>query len=90
MKAASTSTTAAVVDASVWVSRLVSADVHHRTSQTWREAFVGSGAQCVAPVLLLAEVAGAMARRTTEARLGQAALQLLLHMAALRSLNVEP
>jgi predicted nucleic acid-binding protein len=89
MKAASTSTTMAVVDASVWVSRLVSADVHHRTSQTWREAFVGSGGQCVAPVLLLAEVAGAMARRTTEARLGQAALQLVLHMAALRIVNVE-
>jgi predicted nucleic acid-binding protein len=78
-----------VVDASVWVSRLVPADTHHRSSQTWLEAFVGGGGQCVAPVLLLAEVAGAIARRTTEARLGQAALQLLLQMPALRIVNVE-
>jgi len=89
MKAASTSTTVAVVDASVWVSRLVSADVHHPLSQTWLESFVSSGGQCVAPVLLLAEVAGAISRRTTEARLGQAALQMLLRLPALRVVSVE-
>ena len=89
MKAASTSTTVAVVDASVWVSRLVSTDVHHPLSQTWLESFVSSGGQCVAPVLLLAEVAGAISRRTTEARLGQAALQMLLRLPALRVVSVE-
>jgi len=89
MKAASASTSIAVVDASIWVSRLVSADVHHPVSETWLETFVGGGGQCVAPVLLLAEVAGAISRRTTEARLGQAALKLLLRMPALRIVNVE-
>jgi predicted nucleic acid-binding protein len=89
MKSASTSTQVAVVDASVWVSRLVSADVHHSISQKWLEAFVAGGGQCVAPVLLLAEVAGAISRRTTEPRLGQAALKLLLRMPALRIVNVE-
>jgi predicted nucleic acid-binding protein len=89
MKAASTSTTVAVVDASVWVSRLVAADAHHPLSQTWLEAFVGNGGQCVAPVLLLAEVAGAISRRTAEARLGQAALKMLLRLPALRIVNVE-
>ena len=89
MKATSTFTTVAVVDASVWVSRLVSADVHHPVSQTWLEAFVGGGGQCVAPVLLLAEVAGAIPRRTAEARLGQAALKMLLRLPALRIVNVE-
>ena len=89
MKAASASTSIAVVDASIWVSRLVSADVHHPVSETWLETFVGGGGQCVAPVLLLAEVAGAISRRTTEARLGQAVLKLLLRMPALRIVNVE-
>jgi predicted nucleic acid-binding protein len=89
MKAASTSTTVAVVDAGVWVSRLVSADAHHALSQKWLETLVSHGGQCVAPVLLLADVAGAISRRTTEARLGQAALKLLLRMPALRMVNVE-
>ena len=89
MKAASTSTSMAVVDASVWVSRLVSADVHYPVSETWLETFVGSGGQCVAPVLLLAEVAGAISRRTTEARLGQAALKMVLRLPASRIVNVE-
>jgi predicted nucleic acid-binding protein len=89
MKAASTSTTVAVVDASVWVSRLVSADMHHPLSQTWLETFASNGGQCVAPVLLLAEVVGAISRRTTQPRLGQAALKLLLRMPALRIVNVE-
>ena len=79
----------AVVDASVWVSRLVSADVHHPLGQTWLETFVGSGGQCGAPALLLAEVAGAISPRTTEARLGQAVLQMLLRLPALRVVSVE-
>jgi predicted nucleic acid-binding protein len=89
MKAASTSTQVAVVDASVWVSRLVSADAHHSISQKWLEAFVAGGGQCVDPVLLLAEVVGAISRRTTEPRLGQAALQMLLRLPALRIVSVE-
>ncbi len=79
----------AVVDASVWVSRLVSVDAHHSISQKWLEAFVADGGQCVAPVLLLAEVAGAISQCTTEPRLGQAALKLLLRMPALRIVNME-
>jgi len=89
MKAAATSIPVAVVDASVWVSRLVSADVHHPLSQTWLETFVGNGGQCVAPVLLLAEVAGSISGRTREGRLGQAAMQMLLRMPALRIVHVE-
>ena len=89
MKSASASTTVAVVDASVWVSRLVPADACHPTSQKWLEAFVGGGGQCVAPVLLLAEVAGAISRRTTEPHLGQAALKMLIRLPALRIVPVE-
>jgi predicted nucleic acid-binding protein len=67
----------------------VSTDGHHPLSQAWLETFVGNGGQCVGPALLLAEVAGAISRRTTEARLGQAALELLLRMPALRLVSVE-
>ena len=89
MKAASTSTNVAGVDASVRVSRQVAADAHHPLSQTWLEAFVGNGGQWVAPVWLLAEVVGAISRRTTEARLGQAALKMVLGLPALRIVSVE-
>ncbi len=53
-----------VVDASVWVSRLVPADVHHDLSRRWMTASAASGALLIGPALLLPEVAAAIARRT--------------------------
>ena len=49
-----------VVDASVWVSRLVPQDAHHATSRQWLERQLMEGALLIAPVLVLAEVAGAL------------------------------
>ena len=58
-----------VVDASVWVARLVAGDIFHDTSRRWLEAKRTGGERFLAPSLLLAEVAGAIARRTGEADL---------------------
>lgn len=73
-----------VVDASVWVSRLVPHDVHHGISRRWLEVRAAAGDLLVAPVLLLAEVAGAVARRTGVPELGHRAVEGLLRMPNLR------
>ena len=73
-----------VVDASVWVSRLVPQDVHYEASHRWLERYMADGGQLVAPILLMVEVAGAIARRTGEPALAQRAVDNLMYVPALR------
>jgi len=73
-----------VVDASVWVSRLVPQDVHHEASRRWFEAFTADCGRVVAPVLLLPEIAGAISRRTGAPDLARRAVQQLQRMRSLR------
>lgn len=75
----------AVVDASVWVSRLVPGDVHHRASREWLETWMRAGGSVLAPGLLLPEVAGAIARRTSDSALAGRAIDSLMR---LRQLNL--
>jgi len=78
-----------VVDASVWVSRLVPQDVHHAQSRDWLAQQTANGQPLVAPVLMLAEVAGAVARRTGQVDLGQRAIQTLLRIPGLRLVTLD-
>jgi predicted nucleic acid-binding protein len=78
-----------VVDASVWVSALVPEDVHHAASHRWLEARLREGALLVAPVILLAEVGGAVARRTGDIALGRQAVDMLLAFPTLRLAPVD-
>ncbi|WP_322802155.1 type II toxin-antitoxin system VapC family toxin [Thermoflexus sp.] len=78
-----------VVDASVWVSALVPADGHHAASRRWLEARLREGALLIAPVILLAEVGGAIARRTGDAALGRRAAGMLLAFPTLRLTPVD-
>lgn len=69
-----------VADASVWVSRFVAEDIYHLPSRGWLSDHLAAGGIIVAPDLLLAEVAGALTRRTgdfTVAHRAVAALQRL-------------
>jgi predicted nucleic acid-binding protein len=79
-----------VVDATVWVSRLVPQDAFHAASRRWLAAHAATGGRLVAPVLLVAEVAGAIARRTGEPRLARRAVETLLHVPALRLVPLDP
>ncbi|MBK7919403.1 MAG: hypothetical protein IPJ94_24720 [Chloroflexi bacterium] len=45
-----------VTDASVWVSHLITQEVHHAVSRRWLTAVVHSRSIIAAPALLLAEV----------------------------------
>jgi predicted nucleic acid-binding protein len=74
----------AVIDASVWVSRLVAVDAHHARVARWFETREADGGLFIAPALMLPEVAGAIARRTGAAHLARKALGALLALPALR------
>ena len=73
-----------VVDASVWVSRLVPQDVQHAASRRWLEEQAAVGNLVISPTLLLAEVAGAISRRTGQPELARRAVQMLLRLSELR------
>lgn len=72
-----------VLDASVWVARLVPQDAFHQAAKTWMAGQRKDGGQYVSPSLLLAEVAGAISRRTNPA-FGRSALQQLNQLPGLR------
>ncbi len=78
-----------VVDASVWVSALVPQDVHHAMSRAWLEERLREGVLLVAPVTLLAEMAGAIACGTGDLTLGKGAMDLLLSLPTLRLVPVD-
>lgn len=59
-----------VTDASLWVSRFLTGDAHHAASDLWLREAVGAGLALAAPTHLLAEVAGAVARRSGRSQLG--------------------
>lgn len=56
-----------VVDANVFVSLLVSADVHHERCVAWVRGQLSVGQGLVAPMILLPEVAGTISRRASPA-----------------------
>ena len=78
-----------VVDASVWVSYLLPSDVNHEPSRRWLSALLRAGEVIVAPVLLLAEVGGAVARQTNRPQLGQRAIDRLLNIPNLRLVSID-
>jgi predicted nucleic acid-binding protein len=78
-----------VVDANVWVSRLIAEDVFHVASRRWLEQHALDGGQYAAPSLMLAEVVGAISRRTGRSDLAERALHYLLHLPRLRLVSLD-
>lgn len=78
-----------VVDASVWVARLVSQDEFHEPVKRWMEEKRAEGMQFISPTLLLAEVGGAIARRTGDPSLGKRALTHLEDLPGLRLVEMD-
>jgi predicted nucleic acid-binding protein len=78
-----------VVDASVFVSHLVSHDVHHTVSRAWLTRHVSEGGLVVAPALLLSEIAGAVGRRTGTPRLARRAVEAVLRLHAFRLITID-
>ena len=78
-----------VLDASVWISRLVSQDEFHAAVKSWMEEQREAGVQFISPALLLAEVGGAISRRTGEPRLGKKAITQLENLPGLRLVEMD-
>ena len=79
-----------VVDASVLVAALYPPDVHHQVSRAWLRRHLRAGGILIAPILLLAEVASAVTRRSGDRALGQQALDRLLAFQQLRLVPLDP
>jgi predicted nucleic acid-binding protein len=73
-----------VVDASVWVSALGQRDVHYQVSRDWLANYIDGGGLVLAPVILLAEVGGAIARLRNNPRRGKLAVSRLRELPRLR------
>jgi predicted nucleic acid-binding protein len=67
-----------VTDASVWVARLTPQEPKHDVCVGWWRDFDATSGRIIAPVLLLAEVGGAISRRTGKPALAQRVVQTLL------------
>ena len=78
-----------VVDASVWVSRLVTKDVFHPTVKTWMEERRSDGVIFLSPALLLPEVGGAISRRTGEQQLARNAIDSLARLPGLKLVDMD-
>lgn len=81
--------TLVVVDASVWVSRLVLKDVFHSLVRVWMQNQRDQGVTFLSPALLLPEVAGAISRRTGDAKLARQALDNLQNLPGLRLVQMD-
>jgi len=77
-----------VVDASVWVARLVSQDVFYEPVKEWMAAHIESNDHFLAPSLLLAELGGAISRRTTPS-LGLKAIQQVQNLPGLQLVEMD-
>ncbi len=78
-----------VLDASVWVSRLVPPDEFHETVKAWMEEQRAADVQFVSPALLLAEVGGAIPRRTADPALGKQAIAHIENLPGLRLVEMD-
>jgi predicted nucleic acid-binding protein len=79
-----------VVDATVRVSRFMPHDVFHARSRRWLSTHAAAGGRTVAPLLLPAELAGAVSRRTGDPSLARRAVESLLRLSSLRLIPLDP
>ena len=78
-----------VVDASVWVSRIVPSDYYHHASDEWLGQQVERSEIVASPAILLAEVGGAVARRIGDSELAARVLALIQRLPNLQLVPVD-
>jgi predicted nucleic acid-binding protein len=78
-----------VTDASIWVSALRYNDIHRQATLIWLNEYIATNHAISAPTLLMAEVSGAVARRTGRSRLGHEALKELRGFDFLRLIPID-
>ena len=78
-----------VIDASVFVSYLVPQDVNHAASRAWLQTQLTASNRLIAPIIMLTEVGGAIARRTGQTHLGQQAVNQIQQIPLLRLVAID-
>ena len=78
-----------VVDASVWVSRLLPPDTRHADTVGWFDRQEETGALYLGPSLVVCEVAGAIARQTGDAERARRTTALLARLPNLRLASID-
>lgn len=66
-----------IVDASVWVASVLEKDAHHQVSLAFMHRFVKEQQIATLPLLVWAEIAGAVARRTGDTDRGMKVAELI-------------
>jgi predicted nucleic acid-binding protein len=77
-----------VVDASIWISSLVEWDEHHELCDRWLYSQLAAEEAIVLPSLALAEIAGAVARRTGNSERGCRAVMKVLDIPGVRIVDL--
>lgn len=78
-----------VVDASVWVSRLIESDEFHAPVKDWMNAQREQDTTFVSPSLLLAEVGGVISRVTGKPELGLKAVEQIEKLSDVRIVEMD-
>lgn len=78
-----------VVDASVWVSAAMYDEMFHRGSLAWLQARERTGEVLAGPVIVLAEVGGAIARRSGNAQTADAAVSRITSLPGITLVSVD-
>ena len=78
-----------VVDASVWIARLIEQDVFHSISRQWLDEQRTNCVRFLAPTLLLVEVAAAISLRTGDSGLAQRSVDALENLPDLRLVDMD-
>ena len=78
-----------VVDASVWVARIISTDIFHSLVAEWMDGQRSSGNGFLAPSLLLSGVAGVVSRRTQSPDLASSVVEQLQKLPELKLVEMD-
>lgn len=78
-----------VIDASVWISFLIQQDANHAATRSWLTQILRDKVPLAAPILLLAEVGGAVSRRLENPDVGEKAVERLLSVPTLHLVGMD-
>lgn len=78
-----------VLDATAWISSLVTTDIHHARSDKWLVRVSVAGEELIVPSIFLVEVAGALARRTGDKVAATAALRTTVSSTAITVVPID-
>jgi predicted nucleic acid-binding protein len=82
-------TSSVVIDASVWVSRLLPQDDNHKLASAWVDTHILNGGTFVAPTLLVIEASASVSRRTKNIADAHAAIRQLNGLSIIRLVQVD-